>query len=189
MLLSMNLFRLESSILTRAKWATNRNNVATEKRSLKKLERKKPAWKRPSAPVLPQTFHYINQLVDRIIEHHSLGITSIDRRGSDCASYSGHVRYCLRDLRLSALWWPIWVSPWNPSNIMVLRGLRGPSIWSLNMPRDASLRQPVFFFIQSVMRPCVHYCCHELLLKVCSAGNKLSFQRNVLLRKSLVLKG
>ena len=30
--LSANLFRLESSILTRAKRATNRNNVATEKR-------------------------------------------------------------------------------------------------------------------------------------------------------------
>ena len=30
---STNLFRLESSILTRAKRATNRNNVATEKRS------------------------------------------------------------------------------------------------------------------------------------------------------------
>ena len=30
--LSANLFRLESSILTRVKWATNRNNVATEKR-------------------------------------------------------------------------------------------------------------------------------------------------------------
>ena len=31
-----NLFRLESSILMRAKRATNRNNVATEKRSFKK---------------------------------------------------------------------------------------------------------------------------------------------------------
>ena len=30
--LSVNLFRLESSILTRAKWATSRNNEATEKR-------------------------------------------------------------------------------------------------------------------------------------------------------------
>ena len=28
----MNLFRLESSTLTRAKWATSRNNVATDKR-------------------------------------------------------------------------------------------------------------------------------------------------------------
>ena len=31
--LSANLFRLESSISTRAKWATNRNNVAIEKQS------------------------------------------------------------------------------------------------------------------------------------------------------------
>ena len=34
--LSTNLFQLESSILTRAKQATNRNNVATEKTNLKK---------------------------------------------------------------------------------------------------------------------------------------------------------
>ena len=36
MLLSANLFRLESSVLTRAKRATNRNNVATEQRIYKK---------------------------------------------------------------------------------------------------------------------------------------------------------
>ena len=44
--LSANLFRLESSILTRAKRATNRNNVATEKR--RDLEGKSPAGKIPS---------------------------------------------------------------------------------------------------------------------------------------------
>ena len=37
MMLSANLLKLESSILPRAKRATNRNNVATEKRIEKKV--------------------------------------------------------------------------------------------------------------------------------------------------------
>ena len=52
MQLSANLFRLESSILTRAKRATNRNNVATENKAKKtdgeKTGGEKLAWKRPS---------------------------------------------------------------------------------------------------------------------------------------------